>query len=98
MNDWENELRTALQRREPPRGFAERVLSRVPARRSQAPRWAWAWAVAACLLVSAGGLGFREYRARQAGQDLLLALDIAGRTLQQAEKIVQERYQRTRHE
>lgn len=97
MSEWEDELRSALRRREPPHGFAERVLAHAAPRRSPVQRWAWG-AVAACLLVLAGGVEFRQYQGRKAGHDLLVALDIAGRTLQEAEKKVQEKYQRTRHE
>jgi hypothetical protein len=91
MRPLESELRSALARKEAPKGFAERVLARivcrsgvtVPRRRLTAwlgrhpiPRWAAA-AVLACLLV----LAFAEYRQRREGERakarVILALRIA---------------------
>jgi hypothetical protein len=69
--DWlEAELKRALAREMPPRDFA------VPRRR---PAWrAWAAAAAALVLLSTGsGIGYRQYRGREAKRELKLALDIA---------------------
>jgi hypothetical protein len=68
--DWlEEELRRALAREMPTRDFA-------------APRGRPAWrgwaAAAAVLVLSAGtGIGYREYRGREAKRQLMLAFDIA---------------------
>ncbi|MFB3923410.1 MAG: hypothetical protein ACE145_16945 [Terriglobia bacterium] len=83
MKDLENGLRKALERREPPDGFAEKVLARVEASptrgrgwrealrafvRVPSLRWAAAGAVA-CLLVALGTLHYRHVqRERAAGE------------------------------
>jgi hypothetical protein len=76
MSRFEDELRKALRREEPPEGFAERVMARIQSRDSvreasgrwsgllaafRAPRLRWAAACAAAVLL-AGGL---EYRSRK---------------------------------
>jgi len=81
----DDELRSALQRREPRPGFAGRVLARVhqPAPR---PRLAWLYWAAACAIavtvLVGGGL---DYRRRQQGerakQEVMLALEIASTKL-----------------
>jgi len=98
MSRFEDELRQALRRREPPAGFAERVLARVRARQRQPRRpsllhWRWLAPVAA-LLVLAVGLHFLEERRRRqegerAKQQVLLALKLAGSKLRLAQERVQ---------
>jgi hypothetical protein len=95
MKPLDAELRSALRRKEPPKGFAERVLARVISQpvviRDPRPLAAWlgrrtilrwaAAAVLACLL----GLGFAEYHQRREGErakaQVMLALHIAGSQL-----------------
>ena len=74
MKDFEQELKRALRRCEPPEGFAERVLARVAAEQQQ-PIWGrvvsiwhrpmlrWA-AVAAIVLLGAGELSYRAHEQR----------------------------------
>ena len=70
----DDELRVALRRREPPEGFAERVLERIAARAPEKPGWRefvrslwygprlrWVMATAVvCLLLAAGGIHYRQ--------------------------------------
>ena len=100
--NFEDELRAALKRREPPDGFAERVLARAQSpQAARLPSWRerWAWlipggrpvwvtagVVAAMLLVASGV----EYRQRRHGelakQQIMLALEIAGSKLNYVQK------------
>jgi len=99
MNDFENELRSALRREEPPSGFAARVVARTGAH--AAPRRSgWiAAAIAACLLLSiGGGFEYRQYRGRKAKRELLLALNIAGSKLNIVQKKVSDLSRRTLYE
>jgi type VI protein secretion system component VasF len=79
--DFEDQLREALRRRDPSSGFAERVIARAnPARRAR-PAWAIA-AIAAMLAV--GVFGFQEYqqrRAEDARRQAMLALSITAKKL-----------------
>jgi hypothetical protein len=98
MREFEDELRSALRRQEPPAGFADRVLAR--ARPRGAPRrsgWVAA-AIAACLLLSMGGFEYRQYEGRKAKRELLLALEIAGSKLSFAQEKISHLSQRTIHE
>ncbi|MBI5282684.1 MAG: hypothetical protein HY858_13450 [Candidatus Solibacter usitatus] len=85
--DFEQELKRALGRQQPPAGFAQRVMARVERRRPSpasyriGPRWAQ-WAVAASLIV-ASATGTSWYRQRQeraraeeARQQILLAMRV----------------------
>ncbi len=59
-------IRSALRRREAPAGFAPGVMARIGSKAS--PRWNWlAAAVAACVLVTAGGIGIAGMKAEAAG-------------------------------
>jgi hypothetical protein len=93
MNPLDDELKSglksALGRREPPRGFADRVMSQVPAAPKR--RWTHSWmAAAAATLISIVGVSGYDYqrreRMRQAGErakaDLVFALDLASEKLQ----------------
>jgi hypothetical protein len=82
-------LKSALKRREPPPGFTERVISRLPAAPHR--RWAHSWmAAAAAALIAILGLGAYEYqrseRVRREGErakaELVFALEIASEKLQ----------------
>ena len=97
MNRFEDDLRNALRREDPPAGFSARVLART---RFEAPRRA-GWVVAglaACLLLSAGELGYRQYEGRKAKRELLQALEIAGSKLSVAQEKVFHLNRRTIHE
>jgi hypothetical protein len=98
VNSFEDELRSALRREQPPAGFRPRVLAR--ARVLAAPRrMAWiAAGIAACLLLSAGGFEYRLYEGRKAKQELLMALEIAGNKLNIAQKKVSDLSRRTIHD
>lgn len=98
MREFEDELRSALRRQEPPAGFADRVLAR--ARSKGAPRGrSWvAAAIAAGLLLSLGGFEYRQYEGQKAKRELLLALEIAGSKLNIAQERISRLSQRTIHE
>jgi hypothetical protein len=88
----DDELRSALRRREPSPDFTERVLARVaaaPARRGRQPWVRWIGAAAAALLLTAGGLEYRHYEGERAKSQVLLAVRIAGGKLNKAQKKVQ---------
>lgn len=99
MTNFEDELRSALRRENPPAGFANRVLERTSPRAGGRPHWA-AWAVAASLLLSMGGVEYkrRQDQGQRAKQQLLLALDITSSKLALAQKRVTELSQRTIHD
>jgi hypothetical protein len=80
MSRFEDELRMALRREEPPEGFAERVMARIQSRDSvraasgpwggllaafRAPRLRWATACAAAVLL-AGGMEYRSQKLERA--------------------------------
>lgn len=99
MTNFEDELRSALRRENPPAGFADRVLERASPRASARPNWA-AWAVAASLALSMGGVEYkrRNDEGKRAKQQLMLALDITSSKLALAQKRVDELSQRTIHD
>jgi len=102
MKRLEDELRNAMQREEPPEGFAERVLARASAKKqglwsgifaSRQLRWALAGAL--CLVLTVSGIEYkrsREEHARgeAAKEQLMLALRITADKLQLAQEKVQE--------
>jgi len=99
MSRLEDELRQALRRREPPAGFAERVMARARAseRDERRPGWlSWRWlAAATAVVVVAAGLNFMEERRRRlegerAKEEVMLALELTGAKLLLAEQRVQQ--------
>jgi len=91
MNRFERELSESLKRREPPEGFAERILAHTFA--TEKPGFSgWRWlAVAALVLVMVGGASVvREQRRRaeseRAKQQLMVALRITGSKLRSAQE------------
>jgi negative regulator of sigma E activity len=87
----EDEIRSALRRKEPSPEFTERVLARAygaPVRRAPRPWARWVAAMAASVLLAAGAIGYREYRGERARSQVLLALRIAGGKLNKAQKKV----------
>jgi uncharacterized protein HemX len=97
MNDFEDELRSVLRRKDPPTDFPDQVVTRLKprARRTQG---LIAAAVAACLVLSAGGFEYHQYQGRKARQELVLALEIASSKLSIAQEKVLELNRRTIHE
>ncbi len=103
MTDFEDQLRRALERRDPSPDFAARVMSRAapqPKSRPQSTAWfdwrAWAAAaVAASLLAAATGLDInrRDRIAREEGEEaraqLIQALSITSNELNKIHKKVQ---------
>jgi len=98
VNPFDKDFREALQRREPPPGFAEKVLSRARQLHSRPKRFfAWRWAVAAAaaaLVLTVGSLEYREHLRRVEGErakeQVMLALRLTGSEL----RAVQERLAR----
>jgi hypothetical protein len=96
MNELEDRLREALQRREPPPGFAERVIARVPRRRAPVwTRWRSVAAIAAVLVVAFSALLFewhrqveRANRAEAANRQLMSALRLAVSKIERVENRV----------
>ena len=98
MNPFEEELRQALRREDPPAGFARRVIARTPDRGwSRQNRWVAA-AVAACVMLTAGAVEYRQYEGRKAKQELLVAISIAGAKLNVAQQKISDRNRRTIHD
>jgi len=111
MRSLEDNLRHALRRQEPPEGFAERVLSRIPPRpegwkprlaalfRMPAMRWATVGVVIVCLLFAGWIQQERERQIRVQGEiakeQLLQALRIASIKLNTARKMVNDASRRT---
>ena len=95
MSEFEDDLRQVLSRKDPPAGFTQRVLARTqPHSTLGRNRWIGA-AIAASLLLAAGGFEYRQYEGRKAKQELLLALGIAESKL----SIVQQKLnRRTTHD
>jgi len=88
----EDELRSALERREPSPDFTNRVLARVsgaPARRAARPWVRWVAALAASVLLAVGAVEYRRYQGERARSQVLLAVRIAGGKLRKAQKKVQ---------
>ncbi len=104
MTPFEEEVKKALSRHEPPAGFADRVLARAREQdRKQAARtggWlrrlrSWRLVpVLAALMVMTGGIVYQEHereaRGEAAKQQLLLAMRIAGSKLHDAQLVVRE--------
>lgn len=102
MDDFERELREQLQARSAPDGFADRVMARMPQRRTASLAWLrpgmpmWRWAAAGVLVagVVLGGIE-RDRQQRLAGErakeQVLLALRITGSTLRDVQEKVSAR-------
>ena len=91
-SDFEQELKAALQRKEPAKGFAERVMRQVaPPPRRTMRGWA-SLAVAASLFAGVFGVArYEEYRKGQHAKDeLMLALRITAKTLDTVERKLRE--------
>jgi hypothetical protein len=89
MTPFDRELKSALARREPPAGFTDRVMARVPQRSKR--RWSHSWmaAAAAGLIALIGGGAYEFQRTNQvrvegerAKAELVFALEVASQKLQ----------------
>jgi hypothetical protein len=93
MIDFEDQLRSALQREVPPQDFTGKTLARAAAlKRARLSRWRpWiAGSLAASLLAGTWGATQIEHRReRRAHEQLMLALRITSTKLQQIEKKVE---------
>jgi hypothetical protein len=111
MSRLEEELRNALQRKEAPPGFADRLAARIGATQPPSHRRKWAavfrlpnlaWVavgVVTCLTLTLGIAQYRSYqRTRAEGElaktQLMLALKIAGKKLNLAQKKILEIHNR----
>ena len=88
MSPFDKDLREALQRQQPPLGFANRVLARAhdaEARRRFSMMWRWAATAAAVLVLTAGPMIYRERLRRIEGEkvkeQVMLALRVTGSKL-----------------
>ena len=98
MNGFDDELREALRRRQPPEYFSEKVLARVRQQSSPRPRSyfrAWiAAAAAAVMLVMLGLPAYREHTRRVEGErakeQVMQALRMTGATLRSVQERVQQ--------
>ena len=87
MNDLEDLLRDALERREPPPGFAERVMARVPRRPPVFAWWRQMAAIAALLVVTVSSAMYERHReverrrAVEASHELIFALRLTAAKL-----------------
>lgn len=95
MDAFEKQLAKALSRKDPPAGFAARVLARAE-QQKQPSRWfSWRWlAPVTAALVLMGGVGiYREQERRARGEEvkeqLLLAVQLASSKLYQAQQKVE---------
>ena len=91
--DLEQQLKNALERKDPPRGFADRVAARVEeedsAPRSYAPRW---MGVAAAVLVAVvgSGLAYRHHQGEVAKEQVMTAMKITAIKLHRIQAHVRE--------
>jgi hypothetical protein len=107
MSRFEDELRKALQREEPPAGFSDRVLSRIASRPARAPWWnallrgferpaaRWAGAVALSLVLVVAGLRYqRDREMRAEGEHAKEQVMLALRITADKLQFVQEKIQK----
>jgi hypothetical protein len=93
MKDLHEELREALHRRNPPDGFVDRVMARIPAKPKRQV-WNRQWlAVAAAGCIAVVGSGVWEQHRRQvegqkAKQELMYALTVASESLQTTKHVL----------
>ena len=90
--DWlEQELTRALARQEPAPGFAARLHRRNPGSLAGGARTRrWIAVAATVIVVAGGGLGYRRRQGIQAKEQVLTAVRIAGGTLNRIQSHVKE--------
>ena len=93
MQEFEEQLREALARQDPPAGFSERVIAAATAESESDPGAGWpAWVAAAgiVIMLAAGLIGDRGRQERaqgeQAKREVLLALRLSGAALGEVEE------------
>jgi hypothetical protein len=82
--DWlEEELKSALSRKEPDEGFDERVLAAARRPRVVAMPRRWLAAAAAVIVIAGAGAGeaYRRHRGQEAKEQVMLAMRITGQKL-----------------
>lgn len=87
--DWlEEELKNALNRKEPSENFEERVTAAVEAEASagrrkvvQMPARRWLAAAAAVIVLAGAGEAYRRHRGEEAAEQVMLAMRITGAKL-----------------
>jgi hypothetical protein len=95
--DWlEQELKNTLARKEPPPGFAGRVLAGVNSgkgRRAPSPIWRhnrWLAAAAAVVIITGGAAAWREHQGMVAKEQVMLAFRIAAVKVNHIQAHIQE--------
>jgi len=95
MTPFEEDLKRALARCEPPDGFTERLAARIaalPPRKSSPPYWRWA-AVAAAAAMLFSGVAYQhqhQLEGEAAKEKLLIAMRITSSKLQQAQQRIEQ--------
>ena len=91
MDRFEESLRGALARKDPPPGFAQRVAARAakgPPARSYTPRWI---AAAAVVVMAVGsGVAYRRHQGEVAKEQIMTAMKITAVKLHRIQTHVQE--------
>jgi hypothetical protein len=100
MTAFEDELRKAMARREPPAEFTARVLAKTEVRSGKSQNWLnriFGWRLApvfALVLLLSAGITYQRHeqhvRGEKAKQELLVALRIAGSKLHDVRVHIQE--------
>lgn len=92
--DLEKVLKETFQRQDPPDGFADRVMARLPQQRRSVGRWRREWlAIAASTCFAVIGVGAwqqhqRHVEGEKAKQQLIYALTVAAESLQTTKQII----------
>jgi hypothetical protein len=92
----EDELRRALKTVDPPEGFADRVMARIPERRPRPAQRLWYGAIAAglALLLALGGFEHnkkqQQTRAEQTGRQVIFALALVADKLDRVNERLQK--------
>ena len=95
MTDFEDQLRRALQRKEPSADFAARVVAQASRTNGSTASWRW-WAVGLAASLFVGSVGFelehrdRERQGEAAREQLLQAMQITSTKLNKIQKKVKD--------
>jgi hypothetical protein len=84
--DLEQELKHALSRKDPPAGFADRVM----AANSRPPSSKWLALAASIVLLVGGGAAYRRHQGEAAKQQLMQAMKLTATKLNQIQTHVWE--------